>query len=130
VPIHLVEVVGAVAQPQQCCLLRLNLVMAGLRPLDLRFEVHQDTRTTWLIEVTARRYASAPASSQRRTVCRWADLTAWIGFRPNVKPLQRHKGVLQRSADVTHRHFGGGAVSADRRLCTMSPMMVLIATRT
>jgi hypothetical protein len=30
----------------------------------------------------------------RRTVCRWADLTAVIGFRPNVKPLQRHKGSM------------------------------------
>jgi hypothetical protein len=29
----------------------------------------------------------------RRTLCRWPDGTALIGFRPNVKPLQRHKGV-------------------------------------
>src|SRR5687767_10866339 len=29
----------------------------------------------------------------RRTVCTWADLTAVIGFHPNLKPLQRHKGV-------------------------------------
>jgi hypothetical protein len=28
------------------------------------FPLFQDTRTTWLIEVTARRYASAPASSR------------------------------------------------------------------
>ena len=27
-----------------------------------------------------------------RTLCRWPDGTAVIGFRPNVKPLQRHKG--------------------------------------
>jgi hypothetical protein len=26
-------------------------------------------------------------------VCTWADLTAVIGFHPNLKPLQRHKGV-------------------------------------
>ena len=26
-------------------------------------------------------------------MCTWADLTAVIGFHPNLKPLQRHKGV-------------------------------------
>jgi hypothetical protein len=30
-------------------------------------------------------------------VCRCADLTAVIGLRPNVKPLQRHKGVGLRN---------------------------------
>jgi hypothetical protein len=29
-------------------------------------------------------------------VCTWADLTAVIGFHPNLKPLQRHKGVRLR----------------------------------
>jgi hypothetical protein len=29
-------------------------------------------------------------------VCTWADLTAVIGFHPNLKPLQRHKGVALR----------------------------------
>ena len=33
----------------------------------------------------------------RRTLCTWADLTAVIGFHPNLKPLQRHKGVPFRS---------------------------------
>jgi hypothetical protein len=33
----------------------------------------------------------------RRTVCTWADLTAVIGFHPNLKPLQRHNGVGLRA---------------------------------
>jgi hypothetical protein len=33
-------------------------------------------------------------------VCTWADLTAVIGFHPNLKPLQRHKGVGLRTVDV------------------------------
>jgi hypothetical protein len=49
----------------------------------------------------------------RRTVCTWADLTAVIGFHPNLKPLQRHKGVGLRD-DASH-HRKSASKAPDRR---------------
>src|SRR4029450_6005146 len=52
----------------------------------------------------------------RRTVCTWADVTAVIGFHPNLKPLQRHKGSVNDTVGTSGCSLLGRVLRAAPRL--------------
>ena len=54
-------------------------------------------------------------------MCTWADLTAVIGFHPNLKPLQRHKGLGLRIPGplVVEEAESGGDVSYAEVVCCL-----------